>query len=105
MSKVVCDVCGKEIDSRGISGHMKTHKQTAEIKDADGGVITYPDPMQTANGPENDPVTDPAPDPEPKSKSKARVKRTVKIPKKVLKQEAGPKPIVEKWHGMFGEIA
>lgn len=43
MSKVICTVCGREIDSRGMSGHMKTHKAEPEGDDT-GGVISYPIP-------------------------------------------------------------
>ena len=53
MGKVTCDVCGREIDSRGLSGHMKTHPDTQGVRSPKGsqqlkdegknnGVISYP---------------------------------------------------------------
>lgn len=39
MAKVICTVCGREIDSRGLSGHMKTHVSKEDDTD---GVISYP---------------------------------------------------------------
>ena len=39
MSKEICTVCGREIDSRGMSGHMKTHVSKEDDTD---GVISYP---------------------------------------------------------------
>lgn len=48
MSEVTCEVCGRKIDSRGLSGHMKTHKAKPDKvlyghEGADNdGVISYP---------------------------------------------------------------
>ena len=39
MGVVTCSVCGREIDSRGLSGHMKSHSK-GEGKN--NGVISYP---------------------------------------------------------------
>ena len=59
MGEVVCDVCGRKLDSRGLSGHMRTHQpkggavskgspsgtHKAEVEDGqDTGVISYPTP-------------------------------------------------------------
>ena len=41
MAKEICTVCSREIDSRGMSGHMKTHKAD-EGDGNDDGVISYP---------------------------------------------------------------
>ena len=41
MTEVVCEVCGRKIDSRGMSGHMKSH--VAKQDDGhESGVISYP---------------------------------------------------------------
>ena len=37
----MCIVCGREIDRRGMSGHMKSHKAKAGDGD-ESGVISYP---------------------------------------------------------------
>ena len=31
MTEAVCEVCGRKIDSRGLSGHMRTHKGKAKV--------------------------------------------------------------------------
>lgn len=40
LEKKTCPVCNREIDARGMSGHMRTHK--TEVKGANDGVISYP---------------------------------------------------------------
>lgn len=32
MAKKECEVCGKRIDSRGITGHMRTHANGSSVK-------------------------------------------------------------------------
>jgi hypothetical protein len=32
MSKVSCEVCGKKVDSRGVTGHMRTHENGSPVK-------------------------------------------------------------------------
>ena len=96
MAKVTCTVCGKEIDSRGITGHMKTHKKqdTKEQEiDTSEGVISYPT---------NEPVQ------EPVKKVKKEVKPSIKQRKKNTKEQEPvqepvkkPKSSKNEWKGFF----
>ena len=64
MAEVICEVCGRKIDSRGLSGHMKTH--VSKENDSDGqnsGIISYPSGDKTTGAtgdsyPSNESETD-----------------------------------------------
>lgn len=88
MAEVVCEVCGRKIDSRGLSGHMKTHKAD-EGDGSDGGVISYPSNEQKIE--KTDTVVDLG---KPQGKPAAQVPRKPpsKSVKKPVKKTVASKP-------------
>ena len=78
VEKQTCPVCNREIDARGMSGHMRTHKK--QDKGAgDDGVISYPSNEQKNNNIQDDSGIAEIPDPTRKIETKP-VKKQVKKP-------------------------
>lgn len=108
MSKITCEICGKILDTRGLSGHLKTHKKTPEVLDEDGDVIVYPNVTEPVTEPINEPITEPINEPAHKVVPQAALKPT---PKKQVNHKVkipDKKPVEsseQKWKGMFGELA
>ena len=107
MSKVTCDVCGREIDSRGLSGHMKTHgRQEHEQEDkpvdkpVDNGVIVieeadrfYPAPKKPVKKPAASNQTSKS---DPRGEKNAGAKRTGHPKGSGVKE-----PEKKEWEGLF----
>jgi len=94
MTTKTCEICGKEIDTRGMTGHMKTHNKKPVSEEVETqeteGEISYPVQEEV----EVKPV---------KTSKKKPVKTSKKKPVKTIPNPAlESRPVTKKqWGGFF----